>query len=255
MAINKCGEFSTINFDRYAQKEKSMRGNIISYMEMCQKEDASLQKGMNFRLKGRHSVVLMSVRVNSPYQDEITEDGTVLIYEGHDVPNTKDIVSPKLLDQPEYRDSGSLTENGKFHKAAQGYKNGTKGPDIVQVYEKIKRGIWSDNGYFHLVDSWFQKEEHRNVFKFKLVAVEGIFDDTIPEDITNREIKRSRIIPASVKLEVWKRDKGKCVTCGAADELHFDHILPYSKGGTSLSSDNVQLLCARHNLQKSAKIQ
>ena len=78
-----------------------MRGNIISYMEMCQKEDASLQKGMNFRLKGRHSAVLMSVRVNSPYQDEITEDGTVLIYEGHDVPNTKDIVSPKLLDQPE----------------------------------------------------------------------------------------------------------------------------------------------------------
>ena len=68
-----------------------MRGNIISYMEMCQKEGASLQKGMNFRLKGRHSVILMSVRENSPYQDEITEDGTVLIYEGHDVPNTKDI--------------------------------------------------------------------------------------------------------------------------------------------------------------------
>ena len=100
-AVIKCGKSLASNFDRYVYKEKSMRGNIISYMEMCQKEDASLQKGMNFRLKGRHSVVLMSVRVNSPYQDEITEDGTVLIYEGHDVPNTKDIVSPKLLDQPE----------------------------------------------------------------------------------------------------------------------------------------------------------
>ena len=100
-AVTKCGKSLASNFDCYVYKEKSMRGNIISYMEMCQKEDASLQKGMNFRLKGRHSVVLMSVRVNSPYQDEITEDGTVLIYEGHDVPNTKDIVSPKLLDQPE----------------------------------------------------------------------------------------------------------------------------------------------------------
>ena len=42
---------------------------------------------------------------------------------------------------------------------------------------------------------------------------------------------------------------------GAADELHFDHVLPFSRGGTSLTASNVQLLCARHNLQKSAKIE
>ena len=96
---------------------------------------------MNFRLKGKHSVILMSVRENSPYQDEITEDGTVLIYEGHDVPKTKGISDPKQLDQPEYRNTGALTENGKFHKAAQGFKSGTKGPDIVQVYEKIKNQL------------------------------------------------------------------------------------------------------------------
>jgi 5-methylcytosine-specific restriction endonuclease McrA len=41
----------------------------------------------------------------------------------------------------------------------------------------------------------------------------------------------------------------------AADELHFDHVLPFSKGGTSLKVENVQLLCARHNLSKSAKIE
>jgi hypothetical protein len=232
-----------------------MRGNIISYMEMCSKEGASLQKGMNFRLRGRHSVILMSVRENSPYQDEIKEGGSVLIYEGHDVPNTKDIISPKLLDQPEYRDSGSLTENGKFHKAAQEYKRGAKGQDIVQVYEKIKKGIWSDNGYFHLVDSWTEDDGNRNAFRFELVAIDNVADESISEDKTDREIKRSRIIPASVKLEVWKRDGGKCVTCGAKDELHFDHILPYSKGGTSMKPENIQLLCARHNLEKSAKIQ
>ena len=37
---------------------------------------------------------------------------------------------------------------------------------------------------------------------------------------------------------------------GATDELHFDHDLPWSKGGTSIAEENVQLLCARHNLQK-----
>jgi 5-methylcytosine-specific restriction endonuclease McrA len=54
---------------------------------------------------------------------------------------------------------------------------------------------------------------------------------------------------------VWRRDGGKCVICGASDELHFDHIVPYSKGGTSLVAENIQLLCARHNLQKRDRIE
>jgi 5-methylcytosine-specific restriction endonuclease McrA len=56
------------------------------------------------------------------------------------------------------------------------------------------------------------------------------------------------------KLEVWKRDHGKCVICGASDNLHFDHDVPFSKGGSSITAKNVRLLCARHNLAKSDKI-
>jgi hypothetical protein len=232
-----------------------MRGNIISYIEMCQKEGTSLQKGMNFRLKGKHSVILMSVRPNAPYRDEVKEDGAVLIYEGHDSPKTTAGANPKSVDQPEYRGKDVLTENGKFHKAAQDFKAGKKGPDIVRVYEKIKAGIWSDNGYFHLVDSWTQHDGSRKVFKFKLVAIEGVEDESLSEDVRERFVERSRIIPTNVKLKVWARDGGRCVTCGATDELHFDHIVPFSKGGTSLKAENIQLLCARHNLEKSAKIQ
>ncbi len=232
-----------------------MRGNVISYIEMCLREGTSLQRGMNFRLKGHHSVILMSVRRNSPYRDEVQEDGTVLIYEGHDEPKRKGISDPKALDQPEKLPSGTLTENGKFYKAAQEHKAGRKNPDIVQVYEKIKDGIWTDNGFFHLVDSRIETDGVRNVFKFKLVAVEKVIDETAAEDFSAKTAERSRIIPTSVKLEVWGRDSGKCVMCGATNELHFDHILPYSKGGTSLKAENIQLLCARHNLAKSAKIQ
>jgi hypothetical protein len=236
------------------EKGIRMRGNVVSYIEMCQKESTSLQKGMNFRLKGKHSVILMSVRPNAPYRDKVKEDGAVLIYEGHDEPKTKGVNDPKSLDQPEYRENGSLTENGKFHKAAQGYKAGKKGPDIVRVYEKIKAGIWSDNGYFHLVDSWVE-HENRKVFKFKLVAIEDVEDESLAVDLRDWMVDRSRIIPTSVKLEVWARDGGRCVTCGATDELHFDHIVPFSKGGTSLKVENIQLLCARHNLEKREKIQ
>ena len=62
------------------------------------------------------------------------------------------------------------------------------------------------------------------------------------------------MIPSDVKLAVWKRDRGRCVACGSTDNLHFDHVLPYSKGGSSLLAENVQLLCARHNLAKSDRI-
>lgn len=121
----------------------------------------------------------MSVLTNAPYRDEVKEDRAVLIYEGHDEPKTKDNTNSKTLDQPETCGNGSLTENGKFHKAAEDYKAGKKGPDIVRVYEKIKAGIWSDNGYFHLFDSWREHDGGRNVFKFKLVAIEEVEDESL----------------------------------------------------------------------------
>ena len=231
-----------------------MRGNILSYIEMCQRERASLQRGMNFRLHGRHSVILMSVQRNAPYRDRMEDDGSVLIYEGHDVPKSPSLADPKSVDQPEILHSGSLTENGKFFRAAQAHERG-KPPDIVRVYEKIRTGIWSDNGDFHLVRAWREGDGVRNVFKFKLVAVEDLRDEDAAVDQDSESRSPGRIIPSKVKVQVWKRDGGKCVKCGSKDELHFDHILPFSKGGTSLRAENVQLLCARHNLKKSAKIE
>jgi hypothetical protein len=121
----------------------------------------------------------------------------------------------------------------------------------VRVYEKLRTSIWSYNGIFDLVDSWQERDEHRSVFKFKLVAVEGDDDLSIPP---SSHPTRRRLIPTPVKLEVWKRDGGKCVVCGATDELHFDHDLPFAKGGTSFIAENVQLLSARHNIAKRDRI-
>lgn len=174
-----------------------------------------------------------------------------MIYEGHDVQRRNGITNPKSVDQPERNPTGTLTENGKFYKAAQEYKNGRRPPEKVRVYEKIRPGVWSYNGIFELVDSWQEFDGQRKVFKFKLIAVE----ENISNNAQTTPATRRRIIPTSVKLEVWKRDGGKCVICGATDELHYDHIIPYSKGGTSLKAENIQLLCARHNIEKRDKIE
>jgi hypothetical protein len=226
-------------------------GDVLSYLEMCQEEGVNLQRGMNFHLRGSASVILMSQRKNAPYSDRIEENGRILIYEGHDTPVGLSIRNPKTVDQPMYNPSGSSTQNGLFYKAAQKYKMDPLKYELVRVYEKIHSGIWVFNGTFKLIDAWQETINNRNVFKFKLEMIRDLED----VDLGTREIEHNRLIPASVKLEVWQRDKGKCVTCGSNKNLHFDHIIPYSKGGSSLTADNIQLLCAKHNIEKRDRIE
>jgi hypothetical protein len=228
-----------------------MANEIISYLAMCAREGTSLQRGMNFGLGGDHSVVLMSVRPNAPYRDRLEDEGTTLIYEGHDEPRSDAVPHPKAVDQSERTPYGTLTQNGRFYQAAQDYTDGLRPPERVRVYEKLRQGIWSYNGVFQLVGSWQEDDGERKVFKFKLVAVEGEEDFGRPPA---SQPSRRRVIPTSVKLAVWRRDGVKCVVCGATNELHFDHDLPYSKGGTSITEENVQLMCAGHNLEKGAQI-
>ncbi|WP_040704297.1 TerD family protein [Nocardia takedensis] len=63
----------------------------------------------------------------------------------------------------------------------------------------------------------------------------------------------SRSIPPDVKAEVWQRDGGRCVQCGDAHYLEFDHVIPLSRGGAT-SVGNLQILCRRCNLEKGARM-
>lgn len=223
--------------------------DIISYHELVASEKANLQKGMNFGIGRGYSVVLMSVRPGAPYADAIDHKTGRLTYEGHDVNRTKEDPNPKIVDQPLTTPKGSWTENGKFFRAAMDYKSGLrKRPELVKVYEKIARGIWCYKGFFELQDAAIVHDGKRKVLKFYLKPVEKkALGRTI-------ELPHTRLIPTQVKLEVWKRDRGKCVSCGSSKNLHYDHDIPFSRGGSSLTAKNVRLLCARHNLEKSDRI-
>jgi len=226
-------------------------GDVVSHAEMCVREQRMLQHGMNFRVSPDHSVILMSVRPGAPYRDEIRDGGRTLIYEGHDVARTRGVDDPKSYDQPSKTPGGKLTANGKFEKAALDFKAGEREPELVRVYEKIKDGIWAYNGVFTLVDAWREKSGRRFVFKFRLELTDREVE--APREI--RDLPANRMIPSAVKREVYKRDNGQCVICGSRDNLHYDHDVPYSKGGSSFTAANIRLLCARHNLAKSNKIE
>jgi len=229
-------------------------GDVISYLEMCSEEGVNLQRGMNYHLRGDTSVILMSVRPNAPYSDKVEDDGRIIIYEGHDVPKTKENPIPKIVDQQIHNPSVTLNQNGLFYKAAKTYNKKQIIPELVKVYEKLHAGIWVYNGLFKLLDSWKEESNNRQVFKFKLELTEH-YKPTNNNEIQNSVLEHNRIVPPQVKIEVWKRDKGKCVICGSTDNLHFDHIIPFSKGGSSLVSQNIQLLCARHNIAKRDRIE
>lgn len=62
-----------------------------------------------------------------------------------------------------------------------------------------------------------------------------------------------RTISQEVKDLVWNRDSGKCAQCSSNARLEFDHIIPFSKGGSN-TYRNIQLLCEECNRKKTNKI-
>jgi hypothetical protein len=127
-------------------------GDVVSYLEMCADFGVNLQRGMNFRLMHGESLILMSLRPGAPYADRVEDGGKVIIYEGHDVPQTKGGIDPKTVDQPESLPSGRLTQNGMFADSVRRFKAGRADAELVKVFEKIRAGIWAYNGLFKLVD-------------------------------------------------------------------------------------------------------
>jgi 5-methylcytosine-specific restriction endonuclease McrA len=75
----------------------------------------------------------------------------------------------------------------------------------------------------------------------------------------------SRAISDELKDRIWHRDQGMCQAnwriesyldknlgdiCGSNENIEFDHIVPFSRGGKT-TYRNLQLLCKKHNRMKS----
>ena len=61
---------------------------------------------------------------------------------------------------------------------------------------------------------------------------------------------QSRYVSVETKKVVFTRDGGVCQCCGSSQSIEYDHIMPFSCGGTSVVS-NIQLLCIKCNRSKS----
>jgi 5-methylcytosine-specific restriction endonuclease McrA len=67
-------------------------------------------------------------------------------------------------------------------------------------------------------------------------------------------------IKLGLRYEVLRRDRFRCVLCGASPAtqlgcvLHVDHVIPWSKGGKTVAG-NLRSLCETCNLGKSDKLE
>lgn len=79
----------------------------------------------------------------------------------------------------------------------------------------------------------------------------GIYAYILDDDESHLSLRQ---FSKSQKRTAFTKQKGVCQMCQntfSFEEMHGDHIKPWSKGGKSVQ-DNCQMLCAKDNLKKSA---
>lgn len=160
---------------------------------------------------------------------------------------------------------------------------------LLKIYFKIKEGDFYNNRYYEVkdilnrqferlyLDNSINKEE-----ALQNVDLQDLFDLSYDQfdEFKEKEVRKAleqgadifeldtakypkvsktvnddagRSISQQVKDLVWNRDNGKCRECGSNEKLEFDHIIPFSKGGSN-TYRNIQLLCEPCNRTKTNKI-
>ena len=56
-----------------------------------------------------------------------------------------------------------------------------------------------------------------------------------------------------LRRRIKARDGYRCVSCGAAGRLEVDHVQPLHQGGAMYDPTNLQCLCRRCHLNKTAR--
>lgn len=158
-----------------------------------------------------------------------------------------------------------MVDNAESKKMEQILKE--KFPDLWEKYGKyspiqivIEEGIENHFKIFFIMAKGYTYEE-ANGFLNNLKKVEkGVGQNDIKLKL-NKIIhqahgvksKKCELIPEEILSQVWTKANGKCVKCGSDKNLEYDHIIPFSKGGSN-TAENIQLLCEKCNRSKSNDI-
>ena len=143
------------------------------------------------------------------------------------------------------------------------------GPEVAELFEAIAGNmpchfppLREDTKYYHsFLLGWqvwklLPNEQRHSTENAKLLVLEASDNEREKFERLKRKFsgvpkgeRRREPIVESVRIFVWRRDGGRCVGCGSQERLEYDHIIPFSQGGSS-TERNIQLLCESCNRKK-----
>jgi hypothetical protein len=128
-------------------------------------------------------------------------------------------------------------------------------PVALLTDDETRRTWWLFRDHFYWEDEGYEARE------VKALILERVSrkDRRLQRALALMEQQEALVPPGrtpisdEVKIFVWNRDGGRCVKCGSAERLEFDHVIPVSLGGAN-TPRNLQLLCEPCNRGKGASI-
>ena len=136
---------------------------------------------------------------------------------------------------------------GRKQRAAAGSPEAMKIKEFVEGYNREVEKL-AENARLQTSLQRRRRGSRLKSIKAELPLYFSVPEATMPYEQTTREP-----ITEAMRAEVYRRDGGKCVTCGSKQNLQYDHILPVAKGGAT-TVNNLQLLCRTCNLSKGARV-
>jgi len=140
---------------------------------------------------------------------------------------------------------------------------GNHTPDVLgplRLADNVGQSLWAFRGQIFEVSGTSRMPDEEVSLRLK----HHVFTSNRELDRMRRElealenlerlpsVKREKIPPA-VRLFVWQRDQGQCISCKSTLNLEFDHIIPLADGGSN-TERNVQLLCESCNRSKGRSV-
>lgn len=198
------------------------------------------------------------VQFSSPFGTYYSVETSILNYRGETGVSNINSLASEVFEGCDLIDEGlySMKISGKPEEGALFLlKTFFEVFDLKRIRFRFKTNMKEKftNSQFILEDLIFEFHHFEYVSLIKNYFSNSVLKQSEERTIMSNKSKRSRRISQSTMDKVWRRDEGKCVECGSNENLEFDHIIPFSKGGAN-TYRNIQLLCQNCNRSKSDKI-
>jgi hypothetical protein len=129
-------------------------------------------------------------------------------------------------------------------------------------YERWKKGEQDDLDINIFSNN--RQQSQNNLQERDIILRQIFFEYLKSQNVSLALLDNKRLFNEAEKIIIYRRDKGLCQQClkdGKPEneaqvtwtQYQADHIFPYAKGGQT-TIDNAQVLCAYHNVRKSATV-